>query len=335
MRAGRRTDHRRPDTPKTRSVWVKHGTRRYRIPIDENGFVPVDAMLERFQKAGRCKADLDDSSLVLPQKCTPQMIVGWWANPSAYDIDGIDTADSPIYDVSSVRGREMREAQQRIAVVSDKQEAARIRRVLSESFTADEIRRMTEDGSVIIRTVPNMGGATGCYLRKQDGIEVPLILIERSTTPDGIVHEVVHHARAVDDTRDGILKTSIPTTPDGRFDRIKMMLKGRRKAEEIIEEEEKQTVAETVVRTKTDRNPSGYYDSVYGTDPGEAYIDDRRMLTGTSEDVPEKYIPRLRGESARRAVEKGYSYTNIARAEILGRSTEKKTKKDRVLKVKK
>ncbi len=239
-----------------------------------------------------------------------------------------------MYDVSSVQGQGMREVQRRFAVIStEPEEAARIRRILSESFTVEELRQMTNVGAFIIRTVPDMGDATGCYLRKQDGIEIPLILIENNTTPDGIVHEVVHHARAVDQTREGVLKTTIPTTSDGRFDRLKMVLKGRKRAEELIEEEERQTVAETVVRTKTDHNQSGYYDNVPGrTDPRTAYVDDRRILTGTPADVPERYIPRLKGESAKRAVEKGYSYTNIARTEILGRSTEKNMKNDKVLK---
>lgn len=335
MKAGGRGERRRSNPEKTRSVWVRRGIRRYKIPIDAQGFVPIDAMVQRLQKAGGVQADLDDHpSRVLPQKCTPQMIIDWWADPSSCDIDGIDTEDSPMYDVSGLKGQDMRDVQRKFAVISpDPDEAKRIRKILSESFTVDELRQMTNDGALIIRTVPNMGDATGCYLRKQDGIDVPLILIEKNTTPDGIVHEVVHHARAVDETRDGVLKTTIPTTPTGKFDKVRMLLKGRRKAEEIIEEEERQTVAETVVRTKTDRNPSGYYDGVPGrVDPRTAYVDDRRILTGTSADVPEKYIPRLKGESAKRAVEKGYSYTNVARAEILGRSTEKKTKNDRVMK---
>ncbi len=39
-------------------------------------------------------------------------------------------------------------------------------------------------------------------------------------------------------------------------------------------------------------------------DPRTAYIDDRRILTGTSVDVPERYILRLKGESAKRAKSK-------------------------------
>lgn len=334
MKADGRVKCHKSKSEKTRSVWVRHGIRRYKIPIDAQGFVPIDAMVQRFQKAGRVQADLDDHpSRILPQKCTPQMIIDWWADPSSCDISGIDTEDSPIYDVSGLNGQDMRDVQRKFAVISpEPDEAKRIRKILSESFTVDELKQMTNDGALIIRSVPDMGDVTGCYLRKQDGIDVPLILIEKNTTPDGIVHEVVHHARAVDDTRDGVLKTTIPATPSGKFDKVRMLLKGRRKAEEIIEEEERQTVAETVVRTKTDRNPSGYYDGVPGRmDPRTAYIDDRRILTGTSADVPERYIPRLKGESAKRAVEKGYSYTNVARAEILGRSTEKKTKNDKIL----
>ena len=327
-----------PIQEKTHFVWVRHGFMRYKIPIDSQGFVPLEALAQRFQEVGNVDADLDDRPVrVVPQKCTPQMIVDWWADPSVYDIEGVDTPNSPMYDVSSVQGQQMREVQRRFAVIaSEPDEAARIRRVLAESFTAAELREMTNNGAFVIRAIPNMGDATGCYLRKQDGIEVPLILIETKTTPDGIVHEVVHHARTADGTREGILKTDIPTRPDGKLDRIRLALKGRKRTEEILEEEEKETVAETVVRTKTDPYQSGYYEGVPGrVDPRTAYIDDRRILTGTRADVPERRIPQLKGESARRAVEKGYSYTNIARAEILGRSTEKKTKGDKVLKGKK
>lgn len=317
MRFGRKGT----DSPDTVSVRV--GMRTYRIPVDENGLVPDWALVSRFQEKGDW-SDLDSrSELVIPSGRTPQEIAQWWANPSSCDIQGIDTPDSPYYDVSSVPDNQ-KSVQRRIAVMADPEEQARIRRILSQSFTRDELETMTRNGSFIIRTVPDMGDATGCYYRKQDGVEVPLILLERQTTPDGVVHEVVHHQRAVDPDRRGILRTTYPSTRKGRLKDWTFDHLSKSKQDRILQDEERLTVAETVVRTGLDRSQSGYYDTVPGMQSREAYLDDRRILTDTPPDVPQSEVPRLKGRAARNAVLHGYEYSSIARAQILSRNVRKR-----------
>lgn len=290
------------------------------IPVNADGKVPTWALAMRFQEAG-CIEDLDDrDQLILPSQCTPEEVLDWWLDPSSCDIDGIDTDDSSIYDVSSVRDPDKRRAQRKIAVVdADPEETARIRKVLSDSFTAEELHRMAADGSFVIRSVPYMGGATGCYYRRQDGVEVPLIVLDRGNTPDMMVHELTHHIRAVDTTRKGILSSPIRT--GGRLGRITRMMPRRRRE---MEDEERQTVAEAMVRTGLDPVQSGYYDRVPGKESREAYLEDLHILTGTPPEVPPEHIPRLTGKAARNAVLHGYAYTNIARARILSKDVRKR-----------
>ncbi len=293
---------------------------RIEIPVDKDGKVPTWALAMRFQEVGSVD-DLDDKEqLVLPSQCTPDEVLDWWLDPSSCDIDGIDTADSKIFDVSSVRDPEKRKAQRRIAVVdADPEENERIRKILSDSFTAEELRQMVADGSFVIRSVPYMGGATGCYYRRQDGVEIPLIVLDKGNTPDMMVHEMTHHSRAVDKSRKGILSSPIRT--GGRFGHITQMMPRRRKA---IEDEEKLTVAEAMVRTGLDPVQSGYYDRIPGKEPRAAYLEDLHTLTGTPPEVPPEDIPRLTGKAARNAVLHGYAYTNIARAQILSKDVRKR-----------
>ena len=314
----RRSKHAEARTGKVR---VRRGGRIYTIPV-ENGVVPLWALAQRFQELGAVD-DLDsDSSIVLPSGCTPEELIEWWVDPSSCDIQGVDTRDSPMYDVSSVP-KSKRSAQRRMAVIADPEEARRIRRILSESFTAEELEVMASNGSVVIRSVPDCGDATGCYYRRQDGVEIPLIVLERRTTPDGVVHEMVHHLRAVDRSRHGVLRTAFPTDADGRMSsRFRTM--SRRQRDRVVEEEERATVAETIARTGVDPVQSGYYDGVRGTDPREAYVDDVYAITGTERGKPKSEVPRLKGRAAKVAVARGYEYTNIARASILSRSVKKR-----------
>ena len=315
MRFGRKQD---PDT-----AVVRRGLRTYRIPVDENGLVPDWALVSRFQEKGQWDDLEDGSQVVVPSGRTPEEIVDWWINPSVYDIDGIDTPDSPYYDVSSVPDNQKR-VQRKIAVLADKDEQDRIRRILAESFTVDELETMTANGSFVIRTVPSMGDATGCYFRKQNGVEIPLIVLERNTTPDGVVHEVVHHIRAVDPDRRGMLRTSYPSTRKGRLKDWTFDHMPKRRQDRILEEEERLTVAETVARTSLDKSQSGYYDGVRGMDPRDAYLADRYILTDTDPDIPQSEVPRLKGRAARVAVLHGYDASLIGRAEILSRNVRKR-----------
>ena len=295
--------------------------REVRIPVDHEGKVPTWALAMRFQEVGDI-SDLDDRrELVLPARCTPEEVLQWWLDPSSCDIDGIDTSDSPIYDVSSVEDPEKRRIQRRIAVVdAGPEEQRRIRKVLSDSFTAQELRDMASNGSFVIRSVPYMGGATGCYYRRQDGVEIPLIVLEQGNTPDNMVHEIVHHLRASDPSRKGMLAS--PLNTGGKLSCLRSRLPSMRRK---VEDEERLTVAETVVRTGLDPVQSGYYNGVPDRDSRDAYLEDLYTLTGTPPTVPPEDVPRLTGKAARNAVLHGYAYTQISRAQILSKDVRKRT----------
>ena len=112
------------------------------IPVGKDGKVPFKAIVRRFHEVGsRRDADSTDS-VVLPRELTPSQIREWWDDPSVCDIEGVDTEDSDIYSVPiSIRGKK-RAALSKIAVLADRKESARIKKVLADSFTADELERM-------------------------------------------------------------------------------------------------------------------------------------------------------------------------------------------------
>lgn len=309
-----------------RRIVVGYKGEKYAIPVDENGNVPVHALVSRFQQFGGMEHDLDDNDPTLyPMKCRPEDIVKWWANPHNGDILSLDTKTSMIYDVSSVKGKAMKKAQRRIGIISDnKIEQKRIRKILEDSFTAAELDEMSRDGSFIIKTVPNCGDATGYYLRRQDGIEIPLIVVEEGTTADGVVHEVVHHARTLL-SRKGVTKTVYPMTKDGKVDVQTFNGMSKTDRDRLVNAEEAYTVAETVVRTKTDKRQSGYYDNIPGKRPREAYLEDRRIMSNVPEYVPDSMISPQKGRSAVMSVNKNAVNTNIAMAEILAREPARKS----------
>lgn len=255
---------------------VSYNGRFYRIPVDENGYVPVTALAQRYQEFGNSKRDrCTDADVIYPLKSKPEEIVAWWADPSSSDIQGIDTKDSVIYDVRWIRDPEMRDAQARIAVVTpSKSEQRRIRMIIAESFSAKELRAMTRGPSVVIETKDSLGKATGYYLRRSDGVEVPLITLEKGTTPDGTVHEMVHHARTT--RKPGSVTSSpIPVDSTGKVDEKACSRMSPNRKAMLHDAEESATVAETVVRTRTDPRQSGYYDKVGGR---AAYINDRQRI---------------------------------------------------------
>jgi hypothetical protein len=267
------------------------------IPVGKDGYVPLKDIVRRYQEIGDLKDSDSDNTVILPRMLTPEEIEQWWDDPSVCDIDGIDTRESDIYSVPlSIRGRK-RKALKRIAVLADRKESDRIKKVLAESFTAEELEMMAEDRSLMVSVQPHLRDCTGFYLRRQEGVPVPEIVLEEGTTPDGIVHEAVHHLRVKDGrtvfpTRDGVL--------DDRYRRL-----SRQEKDRIVGREEKETVTETVARTRIDPVESGYYDHVPGQSSRSAYLHDQATVSGSKA---------LKGKAAIRAAERNYDRTSISRA---------------------
>ena len=269
------------------------------IPVGRDGRVPFREIVRRFHERGSGGDSATTDARVLPRDPTPEQLADWWDNPSVCDVEGVDTGDAPIYRVpASIRGRKRR-ALSKIAVLAEPDEADRIRKVLASSFTADELELMASGTPLMISTEGHLSDCTGFYLRRQDGCPVPEIVLERGTTADGIVHEAVHHLRA----RDG--RTAFPTV-DGVLDPgYRRMPKSQRDG--IVQREERETVAETVARTRPDPVESGYYGHVPGQGARHAYLHDQEVISRSRA---------LKGKAAIRAVEENYDRTSISRAII-------------------
>lgn len=277
------------------------GKRSKDIPVGDDGYVPFDALVQRFHEVGNFSDSRRTSAKVLPNHLTPEQASEWWNDPSVCDIEGIDTEDSQIYSVPlTVRGRK-RKALSRMAFIGDKAESDRVKKILADSFTADELERMTGGSSLIITTKPNLRDCTGFYLRRQSGVEVPQIVLEEGTSPDGIVHEAVHHLRVVDG------RTSFPTKNGVLQESYRKMPKSQKK--NVARREESETVAETVARTKVDPSESGYYERVPGMTSRSAYLYDQEVISGSRA---------LKGKAAIKAAQQNYDRTTISRAIISG-----------------
>ena len=267
------------------------------IPVGKDGYVPEREIVRRYQEVGDFSDSNTDDPVILPRKLTPQEIEQWWEDPSVCDIEGIDTKDSDIYSVPlSIRGRK-RKALKRIAVLSDRKESDRIKKILADSFTAEELERMADERSLMVSVQPHLRDCTGFYLRRQDGVPVPEIVLEEGTTPDGIVHEAIHHlrvreGRATFQTRNGVLDPAYRRLPKDERDRI-------------VGREERETVAETVARTRIDPVESGYYDRIPGQSSRAAYLHDQEVISGSKA---------LKGRAAVKAAERNYERTSISRA---------------------
>ena len=235
--------------------------------------------------------------MVLPRKLTPQQISEWWEDPSVCDIDGVDNEGADIYSVPlSVRGRK-RDALKRIAVLADRKEICRIKKVLADSFTADELERIASGVPLMICTEDNLRDCSGFYLRRQEGCTVPQIVLEKGISSDSIVHEAVHHLRVMEGrsefpVKDEMLDPAFRSLPKDEKVRIRA-------------EEERRTVAETVARTSVDPMESGYYRHIPGSTSRSAYLHDQSLLSDSKA---------LKGKAAIKAVESNYDRTSISRA---------------------
>jgi hypothetical protein len=156
---------------------------------------------------------------------------------------------------------------------------------------------MADERSLMVSVQPHLRDCTGFYLRRQNGVPVPEIVLEEGTTPDGIVHEAVHHlrvreGRASFPARNGVLDPAYRRLPKDERDRI-------------VGREERETVAETVARTRIDPVESGYYGRIPGQSSRAAYLHDQEVISGSKA---------LKGRTAVKAAERNYERTSISRA---------------------
>ena len=156
----------------TRIVKVRRGRKTYEIPVDQDGFVPMLALIERFQEVGDIRRDRRDLKPLLAAKVRPEDVIEWWADPKVCDIPGIDTPDAPVYSVpKSILGRKRR-ALECVAVISDRDEADRIKKILARSFSAEELETITGIGPVLAQAILDYRAEHGDFQTLDELLEV-------------------------------------------------------------------------------------------------------------------------------------------------------------------
>ena len=196
-------------------------------------------------------------------------------------------------------------------------EEARIRKAFDEAFPSiEEQKKMVAKGDLVLEARPLETNVSG----KHQG---DLIQLDRDVgIRNGVVvHEWVHHLRAVDKDRSGAATTLSP-------DRVQYTGKSKdpaviagAKLREAVCVEESCTVAEQMARQK-DFDPSGYYDhvQVYDTkthryrnptreEARRMAEEDRKLFTnGTGKP--------LMGKAAIESVNRNWSKSHIARLKL-------------------
>lgn len=276
-RSSRRTQH----------VILANG-REYDIPVDEDGYVPVSKLLERFESGEGVSdgktfrdpvKDYDErADVVLPEKLTPRQAAIWWDRPAEYDIEGIDAPGRP-------------KIRKGMKFYGTEAEATRMSVLVDGALNRKEREKLTKSG-LSYTARPMHPGTAGWYdgegvsLSREKGMEVPVV-----------AHESAHAMRARDRSRDNrILLTEA----------------------EKIGVEESCTVAESQARSSTPAI-SGYYLSVPVFDektrrwrqPTEAEA--LRMAKEDHQIFTYGRGKGLKGEDALRSVEENWADSHIAR----------------------
>jgi len=285
---------------------VTVGKMQVEIPIDDEGFVPKEFLIQRYfdiehiGKNGKLRYrrphvdSKKDAKIIFPDKrYRPEEIAPWVAHPNRYDIEGIDTAGSPgaIYDYTAKRSKEIT-----IANAYGNQEET-IRKRLNDNFSEAERNKLSKKNRLLILVGRPPGkGTRGTYEWVKNKIYVDPNTLEENST---IVHETVHALRYNDGDRTDLITRT-------------RAAKAMKMADVTLEEAA--TQAETMARL----NPwmpkkAGYYG--YFTDDDKGVVNlathDRRVLTGSTEKS-------LIEKSATDSVEKNFDKTAISHLQLKG-----------------
>ena len=197
---------------KTKTVKA-HG-RTLRIPVDDDSYVPEDALLYRFKewsnlrthrKANRGWKDyITRAEIVLPAKVTPEQAAVWWIDPGSCDIEDIDVPGKPKRNTDGHGTKAQRAALAKIPVTATMSEEAKVRRNLIKAFTNEELTTLGR-ARAKIHVYPRTHKAAGTYEAARSRITVDRDNAFAQTT---VTHEAVHALRDKDKSRHGILKRS-------------------------------------------------------------------------------------------------------------------------------
>ncbi len=276
------------------------------IPVGDDGYVPVDALLTRFNSVvekghvrNRSRDYDDHATVVLPLKMTPREAAAWWASPNSYDIEYIDAPGKIHKNLGQITDPESKKIHEKIDIICLPSEEKEIRKIIDEAYPLEERKKLVKDGNVTVVVRPLEDSAGNIVGRK---IELDRDHGKNNST---LVHEGLHHLRKVDKDRRGPITKAV----DGS-DKNSLVI------------EESCTVAEQMARGKNPRSGYYAYAQVYDEKkkkwryPTEAeankmMAEDRALFTnGTNKP--------LSGNKAIESVEKNWAKSNIARLKLPG-----------------
>lgn len=301
------------------------------VPVNSEGRVPEEALVRRFLNTSvgprgkgvrRLGADMRRTSRkvhgVPEGGFTPTQIIdsGWWDDPGKSDVEGIDDGYGAMLDFGPGMGKLERATGGRMAIIAPTEaEKRRIAAVLDENFTGAEMKAAAWKYGLIIRVGKPVRNALGHYEARQSGVSTPEIVLRPNSSDETIIHEMVHHLRAVDPSRTGLTKTPFNIDADGR----EVPSYFQSDYDSRVTLEEAGTVAETTGRTKgMDRTISGYYWKIpKQLDPQACFRHDRELLTGG---VGKESRPKS-GKRLMDAVEENFDDTTISRLRYKGRKS--------------
>ena len=302
---------------------IRSGITRYQIPVTATGKVPQWAIITRYQRffienPSRRPRGID---VTIPQPCTPEKIAKWWVDP-LYEPIEVPTVTLPLYDTTAIENKNLKTAHRKIAILAPQKEQRKMRDIINNAYTIEQLTEMTEKGGIIVLTYPDLGNESGACLYRCKHIDIPIILLERGATPSEIVHEFAHHARTMP-SRQGLTKTTMPIAKSGKISPIRWSFMSNKKKKKVRADEEIMTVAESVILTsEPDSNCSGYYDANSENSGTCACVADRKIINESQagDDKP------LRGKIALNKLNKNAPNTNIMDTRDMLLNWNKKTK---------
>lgn len=285
------------------------------IPVGKDGYVPVDALIRRFNSVvekghirNKSKDYDQEASVVLPTKLTPREAAVWWDAPNRYDIEYIDTPGKAQKNIGYIKDPESKKIHEKLDIICLPSEEREIRKIIDEAYPLEERQKLVKNGNVTVVVRPLQDSAGNIVGRK---IELDRDHGKNNST---FVHEGAHLLRKNDGSRNGVAKTVMAVSDLSKVSEINS-----------LNLEESCTVAEQMARGK---NPSsGYYQFVqvfdekkkkwrYPTEKeaSDMMKEDRAMFTnGTNKP--------LKGNAAVKSVNENWSQSNISRLKIEGSKT--------------
>jgi hypothetical protein len=255
----------------------------------------------------------DRADVVLPNRIAPRQAAAWWEDPWKFDIEGLDVLGRPQTNVGKRKG-EAKEIHSKIVIHSMPGEEEDIRKLIDETYSVEDLRKLTQNGELVVITQPLT--KLGDCLPVENRIRLDRM---KGKTGDTMRHEETHALRYHDEDRSGALTVSAFKQRD------RIPHEGTAADASIRNIEEACTVAETMASVK-DVSSIGYYGYVPVFDektrrwraptPAEsaAMAMEDRMLFTYGKDKP------LSTDDAVRSVNENFRRSNIARLRFSGRT---------------